>query len=54
MVMEEPFITRCCRREREGIGSYQGKSGIVVHWGASPHEIFTAVEALLASWRGQS
>ncbi|MCE5297391.1 MAG: hypothetical protein MUE45_03465 [Methanoregulaceae archaeon] len=53
MVAEEPFITRCCRKEREGIGIYGGKFGAVVHWGASPYEIFTAVKDLLAGWRGR-
>lgn len=51
MVAEEPFITRCCRKEREGIGMYAGRFGAVVHWGASPFEIFTAVKNLLAAWR---
>jgi hypothetical protein len=51
MVAEEPFIARCCRKEREGIGIYGGKFGAVVHWGASPYEIFSAVRSLLAEWR---
>jgi hypothetical protein len=51
MVVEEPFITRCCRKEREGIGMYRGRFGAVVHWGASPFEIFSAVKNLLSSWR---
>jgi hypothetical protein len=51
IVEEEPFIARCCRKEREGIGIHGGKFGAVVHWGASPFEIFTAVRDLLARWR---
>jgi hypothetical protein len=51
MVAEEPFIARCCRKEREGIGIHGGKFGAVVHWGASPFEIFSAVKNLLAAWR---
>ena len=51
MVAEEPFIARCCRKEREGIGTHGGKFGAVVHWGASPSEIFSAVSDLLATWR---
>jgi hypothetical protein len=51
MVAEEPFIARCCRKEREGIGIYGKKFGTVVHWGASPYEIFSAVRNLLAAWR---
>ncbi len=54
MVMEEPFITRCCRKEREGVGIYAGKFGAVVHWGATPFEIFSAVRDLLAAWRERS
>lgn len=54
MVMEEPFITRCCRKEREGIGLHGGKFGAVVHWGATPFEIFSAVQNLLAAWRERS
>jgi len=51
MVSEEPFITRCCRREREGIGEYGDFFGTVVHWGASPFEIFSAVQCLVSGWR---
>ena len=51
MVAEEPFITRCCRKEREGIGIHGGKFGAVVHWGASPFEIFSAVKDLVAAWK---
>jgi hypothetical protein len=54
MVTEEPFIARCCRKEREGIGIFGGKFGAVVHWGASPFEIFTAVRELLTQWRERS
>ncbi len=50
-VREEPFIARCCRSEREGIGMYKGKFGAVVHWGASPYRIAHAVEDLVAQWR---
>ena len=50
-VQEEPFIARCCRSEREGIGMYKGKFGAVVHWGASPSRISHAVEELVTQWR---
>jgi len=50
MVTEEPFITRCCRSEREGIGMYNGKFGAVVHWGASPQRVYNAVIELLKQW----
>jgi hypothetical protein len=52
-VKEEPFIARCCRSEREGIGMYKGKSGAVVHWGASPARIAHAVEELVTQWRAK-
>ncbi|MDP3562896.1 MAG: hypothetical protein Q8R70_00245 [Methanoregula sp.] len=52
-VREEPFIARCCRSEREGIGMYNGKFGAVVHWGASPSRIARAVEDLVAQWRAR-
>jgi hypothetical protein len=47
----EPFIARCCRSEREGTGTWQGKSGAVVHWGASPIQILDAVHAIAGEWR---
>jgi hypothetical protein len=51
MVSEDPFITRCCRKEQEGIREYNGRFGTVVHWGASPFEMFSAVKGLLSAWR---
>lgn len=51
MANNEPFIARCCRKEREGIGVYNGKFGAVVHWGAGPSQIFHAVCSLLGQWR---
>jgi hypothetical protein len=51
IVSEEPFIARCCRKEREGIGLHNGKFGAVVHWGASPQRVFSAVIELLGEWR---
>jgi hypothetical protein len=50
-VQEEPFIARCCRAEREGIGTWNGKNGAVVHWGASPAMIARSVNELVAQWR---
>ena len=52
-VREEPFIARCCRSEREGICRWNGKSGAVVHWGASPSRIAHAVEDLVTQWRAK-
>jgi hypothetical protein len=50
-VEEEPFIARCCRREREGAGMYRDRFGVVVHWGAEPYAILQAVYALVENWR---
>ncbi|MCU0630716.1 MAG: hypothetical protein MUF37_06160 [Methanoregulaceae archaeon] len=52
-VREEPFITRCCQKERGGIGRFNGKYGAVVHWGATPGDIFHAIEGLVAGWRSE-
>jgi hypothetical protein len=49
-VQEEPFIARCCRSERAGVGIHKGKSGAIVHWGASPSQIARAVNELVAQW----
>ncbi|HDR73764.1 MAG TPA: hypothetical protein ENN85_07625 [Methanoculleus sp.] len=46
----EPFIARCCRSERCGVGTHNGLFGAAVHWGASPKEIADAVVALVAQW----
>jgi hypothetical protein len=50
-VSEEPFIARCCRSEREGVGVYNERLGAVVHWGASPGQIAGAVTSLVTEWR---
>jgi hypothetical protein len=50
-VKEEPFIARCCRLEREGVGIWHGKYGAIVHWGASPAKIFRSVQELVGQWR---
>ena len=52
-VREEPFIARCCRSEREGIGSWNGHTGAVVHWGAEPVKIYESVRALVTRWRAK-
>ena len=53
VVAEEPFIARCCRSERGGIGYRNGLFGAVVHWGASPRDIAQAVVDVVAAWRGR-
>lgn len=50
-VEKEPFIARCCRKEREGVGEFKGKMGAVVHWGANPARIYQSVCELLDRWR---
>jgi hypothetical protein len=50
-VRSEPFIARCCRSERGGLGRWNGKFGAVVHWGASPRDIAEAVVRVTAAWR---
>lgn len=52
-VREEPFITRCCRQEREGIHSWNGMAGSVVHWGANPVKIYEAVRDLVLMRRSR-
>ncbi|MDO8840760.1 hypothetical protein [Methanocalculus sp.] len=50
-VTQEPFIARCCRKERGGIGVYNGFFGAVVHWGATPKTVLDAMYDLIAAWR---
>jgi hypothetical protein len=52
-IREEPFIARCCRAEREGVSSWNKKTGTVVHWGADPVRIHEAVRDLVSRWRAQ-
>jgi hypothetical protein len=51
MVAKEPFITRCCQTERTGIGKVNDLKGVVVHFGASPPDIYRAVAQLVRDWR---
>ncbi|MDD1686667.1 hypothetical protein [Methanoregula sp.] len=52
-VNDEPFIARCCRAEREGIGTWNGKFGAIVHWGAGPAMIARSVNELVTRWRAK-
>ena len=52
-VQEEPFIARCCRSEREGIGTRDGRFGAVVHWGASPAHIAHRIDEMVLQWRAR-
>ncbi|HZD43867.1 MAG TPA: hypothetical protein VE134_07395, partial [Methanomicrobiales archaeon] len=47
----EPFIARCCRKEHEGVRDYHGQFGAVVHWGASPRQIYESIVRLVEEWR---
>ena len=51
LIAEEPFIARCCRKERESLGARNGRFGTVVHWGASPAEIYQALREMVTQWR---
>jgi len=50
-VLAEPFIARCCRSERCGLGKQNGLFGAVIHWGASPKEIADMVIRVAEEWR---
>jgi len=50
-VKAEPFIARCCRSERAGVGLRNGLLGAVVHWGASAWDMVEAVRLVATTWR---
>ena len=52
-IQDEPFIARCCRAEREGIGIWNGKFGAIVHWGANPAKIASSVNEVIRQWRNR-
>jgi hypothetical protein len=52
-VKKEPFITRCCQKDRAGPITVNGLSGTVVHFGASPPAIYAAVSQLAEAWRSR-
>jgi hypothetical protein len=52
-VAGEPFIARCCRSERVGVGIYKGKLGAVVHWGAEPAKIAESITKVVTRWNEQ-
>jgi hypothetical protein len=53
-VLEEPFIARCCRGEREGVREFRGRFGGVVHWGATPGIIADTVKQVAEGWRSHA
>jgi len=52
-VKKEPFITRCCQKDRIGPVTINGLFGTVVHFGASPPAIYAAVTQLAEAWRSR-
>lgn len=50
-IADEPFIARCCKADRSGIGIYNGKFGAVVHWGSSPRTMLNAMDEMLKQWK---
>ena len=42
----KPFIAKCCKSARVGPTELFGWKGYVVHWGANPYEVVSAVRAL--------
>jgi hypothetical protein len=53
LVGKEPFITRCCQKDRTGPTTVNGLTGTVVHYGASPPAIYRAVIQLATEWRSK-
>jgi len=42
----KPFIAKCCKSARVGPIELYGIEGYVVHWGANPYEVVSAIRAL--------
>jgi hypothetical protein len=42
----KPFIAKCCKSARVGPTELFGEKGYVVHWGANPYEVASAVRDL--------
>jgi hypothetical protein len=42
----KPFIAKCCKSARVGPTELFGQKGYVVHWGANPYEVVSAVRNL--------
>jgi len=42
----KPFIAKCCQSARVGPTELFGQKGYVVHWGANPYEVVSAVRDL--------
>ena len=48
---QRPFILRCCQSDLLGLKEIGGVPGVVVHWGASPRDIYEALRKLAATVR---
>ena len=46
----KPFIAKCCRSARVGPIELCGIQGYVVHWGANPYEVVSAIRALVTRY----
>ena len=46
----KPFIAKCCRSARVGPIELYGIQGYVVHWGANPYEVVSAIRALVTRY----
>jgi hypothetical protein len=46
---QRPFILRCCQSDKSGPTTINGVPGIVVHWGASPRDVYEAIRQLAAT-----
>ncbi len=46
-----PFITRCCRSERQGLTRKNDQLGMIVHWGDGAWKIAEAVRCLVEELR---
>ena len=44
-----PFILRCCQSDKSGPTAIGGVPGVVVHWGASPRDVYEAIRLLAAT-----
>jgi hypothetical protein len=44
-----PFILRCCQSDKSGPTVINGVPGVVVHWGASPRDVYEAIRQLAST-----
>jgi hypothetical protein len=48
---KRPFIAKCCRSESVGPIELFGLKGYIVHWGANPYEVVSAIRDLINAIR---